>query len=162
MVEKRPIGAILQEALEAIEEVGGPDRHMLREVIGKPAYEKLISKAKGADLIDRWLNATGKAKGPATKALSVAIAKVADRPELISRIEREIGDAFDISPAEKLKKTANSRETSKRAPAPAETKKHAEAVRQAKNDQRPMPTNLVALAKGDDASRYIKARRSAD
>jgi hypothetical protein len=89
------LGKLLLQALDDIDEVGGPERHQLVQVIGRDAYEALIAKPKGADVVSRWIDATGKAKAPATKALSIAIARVADKPELVARIEKEVGEAFD-------------------------------------------------------------------
>jgi hypothetical protein len=150
MTDKQELGELLQTALSEIDEAGGRERHLLSQTIGKPVYEKLLSKSKTSDLLDRWLAATGKAKGPATKALSIAIAKVADKPELVSRIERELGDSFDLPD---------------RAPTPAETKKHAAAVDQKRNGQRvsyekPKNVNLALLAKNGDMAKYYKARQS--
>jgi hypothetical protein len=155
MTDREPIGEILRRALQDIDDAGGPERHQLRELIGQKTYDAMMAKQRTADLIARWLDAGPKPKGAATRALAVGIARQSDRPELIARIEREIGDAFDLP----VPKKANRPLKVERAPT---VKKHAEAVRQAKNDQRPMRTDLAALAKGDDASRYIKARRSAD
>ena len=95
MSDKQSLGEMLQQALDAIDEVGGPERHQLVQVIGRDAYEALIAKPKGADVVSRWLDASGKAKAPATRALALQIARTADKPELVKRIEREIGDAFD-------------------------------------------------------------------
>ena len=94
-MSKQSLAEILADQLDQIDELGGPERHQLVQVIGRDAYEALITKPKGADVVSRWLDASGKAKAPATKALSVAIARAADKPELVKRIEREIGDAFD-------------------------------------------------------------------
>jgi hypothetical protein len=154
MTDKQPLGELLLHALDAIDEVGGPERHQLVQVIGRDAYEALIAKPKGAAVVSRWIDATGKAKGPATKALSIAIARVADKPELVARIEREIGDVFDEGIA-----------TTERSPTPTETKKHAAAVNQRRNGQRssyqaPKGVDLAQLAKGSDVSKYIKARQN--
>ena len=54
--------------------------------------------------------------------VAIAIAKAANQPELVRRIEREINDAFDETPS--------------RSPTPIETKKHAAAVNQKRNGQR--------------------------
>ena len=134
---------------------------LLAQTIGKPTYEKLISKPRTADLVDRWLNASGKAKGPATKALAIAIGRVADKPELVSRIERELGDAFDLPPWESRKR----QRSSARAAGHTETKKHAVAANHRRNGQRvayekPKGVNLALLAKGNDVAKYIKARQN--
>jgi hypothetical protein len=89
---KTKVGA---KRLDDIDEGGGRERHLLRETIGKPTYDKLISKPKTAAIVEQWEAASTKTKPAATKALSIAIAKTADKPELAKRIEREIGDAFD-------------------------------------------------------------------
>ena len=51
-----PLADILIRCLNEIDEVGGSERHLLRETIGADAYNALISKAKGEDLLHRWLN----------------------------------------------------------------------------------------------------------
>ncbi len=94
-MSKQSLAEILADQLEQIDEIGGPERHLLAQTIGRDAYDALVTKAKGANLLARWIAATGKAKAPATKALALQIARVADKPELVKRIEREIGDAFD-------------------------------------------------------------------
>ena len=152
MTDKQDLGELLREALDDIDEVGGRERHLLRETIGAPTYDRLISKPRTADLVDRWLSATGKAKAPATKTLAVAIAKTADRADLTGRIERELNDAFD-----------ERSESTERNPTPREAKNH--AVNQRRNGQRvsyekPNGVNLALLAKGNDVSRYIKARQN--
>ena len=155
-MSKQSLAEILAEQLDQIEELGGPERHQLAQVIGRETYDAMMSKPKTADLVDRWETASGKAKGPATKALSIAIAKVADKPDLVGRIEREIGEAFD-EPSEA---------GSDRAPTKGEVKHH--AVNQRRNGQRvayekPVASrgvNLALLAKGNDVSKYIKARQN--
>ena len=113
MSEKQDLSELLQKALDDIDEIGGSERHLLAQTIGKPTYDKLVSKPRTADLIDRWLSAGPKAKPAATKALSVAIARVADKPDLVRRIEREISDTFDeggsgtLSAAQHLPKPRN-------------------------------------------------------
>jgi hypothetical protein len=66
MAEKQPLGEILLEKLEAIDDVGGNERYQLRELIGKSAYDRLLSKERTANLVDRWVNASTKAKPAAT------------------------------------------------------------------------------------------------
>ena len=149
MTDEQSLDELLRQALDDIDEVGGRERHLLRETIGAPTYDKLISKPRTADLVDRWLSASAKAKGAATKTLAVQIARVADKPELLSRIEREINDNFS--------------EPNERSPTPTEARKHAAAVNQKRNGQRsghqaPKGVNLSLLAKGNDLSKYIKAR----
>ena len=84
------------------------------------------------------------------RTLSIAIAKVADKPDLVGRIEKEIGEAFDDGSD---------------APTKREVKNHAAAVNQKRNGQRvsyekPNGVNLALLAKGNDVSKYIKARQN--
>jgi hypothetical protein len=118
-------------------------------VIGKDAFNALTSKPKGADLLDRWINTSGKAKAPATKALALQIARIADRADLADRIEREIRDAFEIE----------------RSPTPAEAKEYRSAVNQRRNGQRPATykkpekVSIAQLAASNDMDGYIKARR---
>lgn len=150
MTDKQPLGELLLHALDAIDEVGGPERHQLVQVIGRDAYEALIAKPKGADLVGRWLDAGSKAKPAATKALAIAIAKVANKPELLSRIESEIHDAFD--------------ETRERSPTTREVVKHREAVIQRRNGQRvayekPKGADLAQLARRGDLTAYMKQRQ---
>ena len=150
-MSKQSLAEILADQLEQIDEIGGPERHLLAQTIGRDAYDALVTKAKGANLLDRWIAATGKAKAPATKALALQIARVADKPELVKRIEREIGDAFDDG-----------------SDARGEVDKHRAAVKQRQNGQRvayekPKGTSasvLAELAKSNDVSRYIKERQT--
>lgn len=161
-MSKQSLGEILAEQLDAIEEVGGPERHLLVQTIGRDAYDALISKAKGANLLDRWLNATGKAKGLATRALALHIARVADRADLAGRIEREINDAFDDG------SSLERGDGAKRSPTRRQVTKHADAVNQRRQGQRSeykkpngvSVTMLAELAKSSDASKYIKAREN--
>ena len=139
-MNKQGLDELLQQALDDIDEVGGRERHLLVQTIGRPTYDKLISKPKGADLVDRWLSATGKAKAPATKALAVAIARTADRADLTGRIEREIGDAFD-----------EGRESTERGETP-------KLVSQKRNEKPKI--DLAALARSSDLSKYMKARQN--
>ena len=149
---KQDLGELLKEALDAIDESGGEERHLLAQTIGRDVYDKLISKPRTENLIHRWLNATGRAKRPATKALAIAIARLEDTPEKVSRIENELADSFDLH------------EKPSRPPA-GQVKNH--AVNQKRNGQRSgyqapkrvSPSLLADLAKSDDASRYIKARQ---
>ena len=69
MSEKQDLSDLLQKALDDIDEIGGSERHLLAQTIGQPTYDKLVSKPRTADLIDRWLSAGPKAKPAATKAL---------------------------------------------------------------------------------------------
>ena len=50
MTDKQPLGELLLHALDAIDEVRGPERHQLVQVIGRDAYEALIAKPKAR----RW------------------------------------------------------------------------------------------------------------
>ena len=163
MSDKQPLGELLLQAITDIEEIGGPERHQLVQVIGRNAYDAMMSKRRTADLIDRWIDAGSKAKPAATKALAVAIAKVANKPELVSRIEREVSDAFE----------PDGPESTKRAQTATETKNHAAAVNQRRNGQRSgyqaprqvqspkgvSVSRLADLARSPDASKYILARR---
>ena len=96
----------------------------------------------------------GKAKGAATKTLCCSqIARVADKPELLARdLARDQTMQFD--------------EAARRQRAQHhESKKHAAAVNQKRNGQRssyqaPKGVNLALLAKGNDLSKYIKARQN--
>ena len=152
-MSKQSLAEILADQLDQIDELGGPERHQLVQVIGRDAYEALITKPKGADVVSRWLGASGKAKAPATRALALQIARTADKPELVKRIEREIGDAFDDG---------------FNAPTKGQVDKHRAAADQRRNGQRvtyekPKGTSasmLADLARSDDASKYIKARQS--
>ena len=86
MTDKQDLGELLRQALDDIDEIGGSERHLLAQTIGRPTYDALVSKAKGETLVGRWIDATGKAKAPATRALALQIARVADKPELVARI----------------------------------------------------------------------------
>ena len=100
------LGDILIRCLNEIDEVGGSERHLLRETIGADAYNALISKAKGENLLHRWLNASPKTKPVATKALALHIARIADRADLVGRIEHEIAEAFEIEKPSKRARRA--------------------------------------------------------
>lgn len=161
MTGNRDLSELLLSALNEIDAAGGREKHLLMQTIGRPAFDKMMSKPKTADLIDRWLSATGKAKPAATRALALAIAKTADRADLTDRIEREIGDAFDITPTD----ARRSPESGKRSPTPTQVKKHEQAVNQRSAGQRvsyqkPEGVSLALLAQSPDASRYIKARQN--
>ena len=81
------------------------------------------------------------------------IARVADKPELLSRIEREINDNFSecrTSAAQHLPKPENT-------PLPS-IKSGTDSVQVY---QAPKGVNLALLAKGNDLSKYIKARQKA-
>jgi hypothetical protein len=159
MSENQDLSELLQRALSDIDEVGGSERHLLRQVIGKDAYDGMMSRERSADLIDRWLNACGKAKPAATKALAIGIARHADRADLTDRIEREIGDAFEVEP----EKARANRDHLERTPTSSEAKKHRAAVNQRTAGQRvsyqkPEGVSLALLAQSPGASRYIKAK----
>ena len=152
-MSKQSLAEILADQLDQIDEIGGSERHLLAQTIGRDAYDALVSKAKGANLLDRWIAATGKAKAPATKALALQIARVADKPELVKRIEREIGDAFDdgsdCPPEVKLINTAQLSSSAR--------------TDSAWLIEKPKGTSasvLAELAKSNDVSRYIKERQT--
>lgn len=169
MTDQQDLSELLQQALDAVNEAGGTEKHRLLQVIGKPAFDRMMSKPKTADLIDRWLDASSKAKPAATRALSLAIARTADRADLVSRIENEIGDAFELPRAEARATEKDPRRSfslgQKRAPITTQVVKHRAAVNQRRNGQRsdyapPKGVDLAMLAKGNDVGRYIKARRN--
>jgi hypothetical protein len=150
MSDKQSIGEILAQALSEIEDIGGRDRHQLSQLIGRDTYDRLVASAKGSALLDRWEAASAKTKPAAVKALSVAVAKVANKPELLKRIESEIHDSFDEPP-----EAGSSAESSKRTTTPDRTKKPAAA----RNGHGHKP-DLSKLAKSDDVEAYARARRA--
>jgi hypothetical protein len=155
MEDKRHIGEILAERLQEIDDVGGNERFQLRELVGKKVYDAMMAKQRTSDLISRWLSAGPKTKVAATRALAIGIARHADKPELVARIEREIGDTFDL-PAEKPKRTPTQREVF---PTAKKSKARKEIDNQRLTGQRPVAPDLVALARGSDVAKYIRARR---
>jgi hypothetical protein len=168
MTDNQPLSEILIEALNDIAEAGGRDRHLLRQTIGKPAFDALISKPKGSDLVDRWLNASDKAKPAATRALSVFIARVADKPDLVDRITNEIGDAFEI-PTKKSTKVGPSLEPGEREPIQTAEEKQANPVnfkivadshirKKDRNGQKPK-ADIATIAKSDDMKKYYAVRQ---
>ena len=68
-MSKQSLAEILADQLDQIDEIGGSERHLLAQTIGREPMKRSF-KAKGANLLDRWIAATGKAKAPATKALA--------------------------------------------------------------------------------------------
>ena len=149
-MSKQSLAEILADQLDQIDELGGPERHQLVQVIGRDAYESLIAKPKGADVVTRWLGASGKAKGPATRALALQIARVADKPELVKRIESEIADSFDIP--DRPDKSARPISLSSSKPS------RPRQVQSPKTDE-PGKVDLAQLAKRDDLTAYLKQRQ---
>ena len=47
MTDKQDLGELLRQALDDIDEIGGSERHLLAQTIGRPTYDALVSKAKG-------------------------------------------------------------------------------------------------------------------
>lgn len=164
MSETQDLAELLQQALGEIDEAGGREKHLLRQTIGKPAFDKMMSKQRTADLIDRWEKASGKAKALATRALALAIAKTADRGDLVDRIHNELNDAVDITPTE----SRWSPESNKRSPTRTQVKKHAAAQHQRSQGQRVgyekskrvSADMLARLAANGDMSEYYKARQN--
>jgi hypothetical protein len=160
--DKNALSHILVTALREIDELGGPERHTLSQVLGRQNYDRLLAKPKVAQAINNWQSASDKTKGAATRVLALAIARASDAPELADRIEREIRDA-----SEDYFNTGTSREVPSRAPTPSQIRNHAAAVDQRRNGQRVAyeksrsvdSDDLAALAKRDDGTRYIQMRR---
>ena len=150
MSDKQDLGELLREALEGIEAIGSADRARLADLVGRDTYDKLISKPRGADLVDRWEAASAKTKPAAIKALSVAIARTANKPALLDRIQTELHDAFDDG-----------------APTKGQVDRHRAAANQRRNGQRvayakPKGTSasmLAELAKSNNVEKYIAARQ---
>lgn len=148
MTDERHISEILVEALDHIDAMGSADRARLADLIGKDVYARMMDKPKTATLVERWEAASSKTKPAATKALSIAIAKTANRADLVDRIHAEIGDAFDLPEAAHSRDTAKSRAT----PDKAKTKPTASKGQHQKPD-------LAMLAKRDNLSEYMKRRQ---
>jgi hypothetical protein len=165
MSDKQDLSELLLTALNDIEAMGGPERAQLADLIGKKVYDGMLTKPRLASVIDRWVEASPKHKAAATKTLAIAIARHADKPELLARIERELGDAFEI-PA---KKAGPSPETRERAPTSAKDEKQANPVdfkiadsdirKKGRNGQKPKHVLIAALAAGDDMGAYRAARQ---
>jgi hypothetical protein len=151
-MSKQSLAEILAEQLDQIDEIGGSERHQLAQVIGRDAYDAMLSKPKTAAVIDRWLDATGKAKGAATKALSIAIARVADKPQLVARIHREISDSFDETSPD----AGSNPDLARRAQTPAKAKNGAVA----RGGQGENSIHLAKLAGKADLAEYMKARQN--
>src|SRR5690348_7480645 len=101
--QDQALSELLVKALNDVEAMGGPERARLADVIGRPAFDRLTSGTRGADLVERWVAAGGKTKLAATKALAIAIARVADRADLVDRITNEIADNFEVDMPPDLK-----------------------------------------------------------
>jgi len=112
-----------------------------------------VSKQRTADLVDRWENASAKTKPAAIRALSIAIAKTSNRPELLKRIESEISDTFD----ETLPEASSNNIIGKRSATPDKSRK--QAVGRNGHGQKP---DLAVLAKANDIGKYVKAREQGD
>src|SRR5262249_52855483 len=99
-VDENSLGFILGKALNEISNIGGRDRALLAQTIGRGTYDRLLSKASTRRAIDTWLDASPKTKPAATRLLSTAIARELDTPDLIERMVREITDQdpFDERP----------------------------------------------------------------
>ena len=50
------LAEILIRCLNEIDEIGGEERHLLAQTIGRDAYDHMMSKQRTADLIDKWLD----------------------------------------------------------------------------------------------------------
>jgi hypothetical protein len=164
MSDKQDLSELLLAALNNIEEMGGPERAQLAEIVGRPAYDRLTSGTRGADLVERWVAAGGKTKPAATKALSIYIAKIADKPDLVDRITREIGDSFEID-LPLAKGAGASPEARQRAP----DEKQANPVnfkivadshirKKDRNGQKPK-ADIATIAKSDDMKKYYAVRQ---
>jgi hypothetical protein len=157
--DRNSLAFILSRAVAEIDELGGRERHRLSQVLGRSNYDKLIQKPAVSKAIDTWLSATPKTKNTAGRMLAIQIAKVAEEPKLVSRIENGLKEAsedyFDVG---------NNRETQVKVPTPSQVVKHRAAVDQRRNGQRvaystPKHVDLHMLAKLDDGRKYIEARR---
>jgi hypothetical protein len=102
--DENSLAFILQRAVAEISELGGRKRHRLSQVLGRQNYDKLMSVAKA---INDWEGASDKTKSAASRLLAVHIARAAETPELVGRLQREIQDA-----SEDYFDTGKSRETS--------------------------------------------------
>jgi hypothetical protein len=154
--DKNSLGYILGQALNEIRDVGGNERHRLTQVISRPVYDRLLERPAASRALDAWLDAAGpKSKKAAGRVLAIQVAKVAQSPELVGRIERELADAFDYG--------IDARRSGGTISTPSQVQKHRAAVSQRRNGQRvayeaPKNADLHALARMDDVSRYRQAR----
>jgi hypothetical protein len=145
-IDENSLGFILSKALKSIEEVGGRDRALLRDLVGSNTYNTLLSKPKVADAIDRYLTSSPGTKQAAGKMLAMHIARGTEHPELTDRVERELQDTFSdtYAPPARLQRLGKEQLTKVRA--------------QQRSGQRVADPDLGELAKADDISRYRQAR----
>jgi hypothetical protein len=87
------LSSVLGAAIAEIEADGGREANLLKGVIGKAAFAQLPQRQSTAKALDAWLNASPQSKPQATRLLAIAIARAADKPHLVARIEREIADS---------------------------------------------------------------------
>jgi hypothetical protein len=90
--DENALSSILFKAFNEINELGR-DRHTLSQVLGRQNFDKLLAKPKVARAVESWEVSSPKTKGAATRMLALSIARAADTPELVDRIQREIQDA---------------------------------------------------------------------
>jgi hypothetical protein len=160
--DENSLAFILQRAHAEIDELGGRERHRLSQVLGRTNYDKLMEKPAVSKAIDTWLSATPKTKNTAGRMLAIQIAKVAEEPKLVSRIENGLKEA-----SEDYFDTGRSLQIGARQPTQAQVHKHRAAVNQRRNGQRVAyekprgvdSDDLAALAKRDDGTGYIQMRR---
>ena len=148
------LGSILSSALDEINEAGGRDQHLLRSVIGKGAFDALPQRQSTAKALDAWLNASPQTKPQATRLLAIAIARAADKPHLVARIEREIADS-DVF-ASKPDAVASPLKATPVKPQQRPQKTYPRAS--AKSSPRDGYLDMLKLAEKSGASSYIRAR----
>jgi hypothetical protein len=141
------LGSILSAALADVDSAGGRDQHLLRSVIGEKIFGLLPQRGSTSKALQTWLDASPESKPKATRMLAVSIARATGKPELVDRIEREIGDmdpfATDVPPV-KAQDNSRVQKTLPRA-----------ATKVAPRDGY---LDMLRLATKGDATDYIRAR----
>jgi hypothetical protein len=150
------LGAILSEAIADVEAAGGREAHLLRGVIGKGAFDSLPARKSTAQVWQAWRDAPPHAKPH--RWLAIAIARAADKPHLVDRIQREIADmdvfARDPDAVAPPLKAAPGKAQSQ-AGARAEKVLPRAATKVAPKDRY---IDMLKLANQADATNYIRAR----
>jgi hypothetical protein len=143
------LGAILSEAVADVEAAGGREAHLLRGVIGRATFDQLPARKSTAQAWQAWRDAPAQAKPH--RLLAIAIARAADKPHLVDRIQREI---TDMDPFASDAATPPVKAPVKAQERPQKTYPRAST----KVSPRDGYIDMLKLANQADATNYIRAR----
>jgi hypothetical protein len=145
--------SVLGAALDDVDSAGGREHHLLRSVIGEKTFDLLPQRGSTSKTLQTWLDASPESKPKATRLLAVAIARATGKPELVDRIEREIGD-MDPFATDALKATPVKAQDNSRA---QKTFPRASTKVAPRDDY----LHMLRLAESPNAEAYIRARGGA-